>query len=106
MKRSRRTYPTVEQVSDLLIGEGFIPEPFRRGAMKKNWKGFKCREIVGPACAETYGRRTFVYVDVLDRLKAIKELKYNDFPVTTDYGKDTNRIEVRVKTFKANNWWE
>ena len=106
MAKTRRQYPTVEEVSDLLVEKGFIAEPFSRGKMEKNWKGFKCREIVGPANAETYGRRTFVYINVNDRKKTIEELKYNDFPVTENYGEETNRIEVRVKTFKANNWWE
>ena len=106
MKRNRRRYPTIEQVSDVLIAKNLIDEPFKTGKMVKNWKGFKCREITGPANAETYGRKTFAYINVSNRKAAIAELNYNNFPVTTSYGKGTRRIEVRVKTFKAENWWE
>ena len=106
MKRNRRIYPTVEEVSDLLIKEGFITEPFKRNKMVKHWRGPKYREITGSVSAETYGKKTFIYVDVNNRIKAIEKLKYSNFPVTADYAKDTNRIEIRVKTFKASNWWE
>ena len=94
---------TVEQVSDLLIKEGFIKEPFKR--VREDGE----INIVGNdnVCAEIYGRRAelYIYFDSMKERKEVQNfLSLEGIAFDPGYNREESGVAISVKYFKGHHW--